>query len=53
MAAGSVLTPRHLAGQGYEVGIPEISDEDWHRRMDKYLLNVIQTTRMVAPIMVD
>lgn len=39
------------AGHGPKGDILEISDEDWHKGMDYYLLNVIRPTRMVAPIM--
>ncbi|OAI86063.1 MULTISPECIES: SDR family oxidoreductase [Pseudomonas] len=39
------------AGHGPRAPILEISDEDWHKGMDTYLLNVIRPTRLVAPIM--
>ena len=39
------------AGHGPRAQILEISDEDWHKGMDTYLLNVIRPTRLVAPIM--
>src|SRR5262245_42169939 len=39
------------AGHGPRAQILEISDEDWHRGMDVYLMNVIRPTRLVAPIM--
>lgn len=39
------------AGHGPRGPILEISDEDWHRGMDTYLLNVIRPTRLVTPIM--
>lgn len=39
------------AGHGPRAPILEISDEDWHRGMDTYLLNVIRPTRLVTPIM--
>ena len=39
------------AGHGSRAPILEISDEDWHKGMDTYLLNVIRPTRLVAPIM--
>ncbi len=29
----------------------EISDEDWHKGMDVYLMNVIRPTRLVTPLM--
>ncbi|QGZ63028.1 SDR family oxidoreductase [Paraburkholderia acidisoli] len=39
------------AGHGPRGPILDITDEDWHRGMDTYLLNVIRPTRLVAPIM--
>lgn len=39
------------AGHGPRAPILEISDEDWHKGMDTYLLNVIRPARLVAPIM--
>lgn len=30
----------------------EITDEQWHKGFDVYLMNVIRPTRMVAPVMV-
>ena len=39
------------AGHGPKGDILEISDEDWHRGMDFYLMNVIRPVRIVAPIM--
>ena len=39
------------AGHGPRAPILEISDEDWHRGLDTYLLNVIRPTRLVTPIM--
>ena len=39
------------AGHGPRAPILEISDEDWHRGMDTYLLNVIRPTRLVVPAM--
>jgi len=39
------------AGHGPRAPILEISDEDWHRGMDTYLLNVIRPTRLVTPLM--
>ena len=40
------------AGHGPKGKILEISDEDWHKGMDVYLMNVIRPTRLVAPVMV-
>ncbi len=39
------------AGHGPKGDIMEISDEDWHQGMEVYLMNVIRTARMVAPVM--
>ncbi|MDF2369065.1 SDR family oxidoreductase [Sneathiella sp.] len=39
------------AGHGPKGDVLEISDDDWHKGMEVYLLNVIRPTRMVAPIM--
>jgi NAD(P)-dependent dehydrogenase (short-subunit alcohol dehydrogenase family) len=40
------------AGHGPKGKILEISDEDWHKGMDVYLMNVIRPTRLVTPVMV-
>ena len=39
------------AGHGPKGDILEIADEDWHRGMDYYLMNVIRPTRLVTPVM--
>ena len=39
------------AGHGPRGPLLEISDDDWHRGMDVYLLNVIRPTRLVVPVM--
>ncbi|MEZ5798218.1 MAG: SDR family oxidoreductase [Paracoccaceae bacterium] len=39
------------AGHGPRAPILEISDEDWHRGMEVYFLNVVRACRLVAPIM--
>jgi len=41
------------AGHGPRAQIIEISDEDWHKGMDVYLMNVIRPVRLVAPIMLQ
>ncbi|MEL7525500.1 MAG: SDR family oxidoreductase [Pseudomonadota bacterium] len=41
------------AGHGPKGDILEISDEDWHKGMDYYLMNVIRPSRLVAPIMAE
>ncbi|PWC34226.1 SDR family oxidoreductase [Azospirillum sp. TSO35-2] len=40
------------AGHGPRAPILDITDEDWHRGIDVYFLNVVRATRLVAPIMV-
>ncbi len=39
------------AGHGPKGDLLSISDEDWHKGMEYYLMNVIRPTRMVTPIM--
>jgi NAD(P)-dependent dehydrogenase (short-subunit alcohol dehydrogenase family) len=39
------------AGHGPRAPILDLSDEDWHRGMEVYLLNVIRPTRLVTPHM--
>jgi NAD(P)-dependent dehydrogenase (short-subunit alcohol dehydrogenase family) len=39
------------AGHGPKGPILEISDEDWHKGMETYLLNVVRATRLVVPHM--
>jgi NAD(P)-dependent dehydrogenase (short-subunit alcohol dehydrogenase family) len=39
------------AGHGPRAPVLELTDEDWHRGLDTYLLNVIRPTRLVAPVM--
>ena len=39
------------AGHGPRAPILEITDEQWHKGLDVYLLNVIRPTRLVAPHM--
>lgn len=39
------------AGHGPKGALLEISDADWQRGMDTYLLNVIRPTRLVVPAM--
>jgi NAD(P)-dependent dehydrogenase (short-subunit alcohol dehydrogenase family) len=40
------------AGHGPRAPILEITDEQWHKGLDVYLMNVIRPTRLVGPIMV-
>ena len=39
------------AGHGPRAPLLEITDEDWHKGMQVYLMPVIRTTRLVAPVM--
>ena len=39
------------AGHGPRGDLLDFSDEDWHRGMDVYLMNVVRAVRLVAPIM--
>ena len=39
------------AGHGPRAPLLELSDEDWHRGMEIYFLNVVRPTRLVTPIM--
>jgi len=39
------------AGHGPKGPVLEISDDDWHRGMEVYLLNAVRPTRLVTPIM--
>jgi NAD(P)-dependent dehydrogenase (short-subunit alcohol dehydrogenase family) len=39
------------AGHGPKGPVLEISDEDWHKGMETYLLNVVRATRLVVPHM--
>jgi NAD(P)-dependent dehydrogenase (short-subunit alcohol dehydrogenase family) len=41
------------AGHGPRDQILKITDEQWHKGLETYLLNVIRPTRLVAPIMVQ
>lgn len=41
------------AGHAPKGELLAISDDDWHKAMDFYLMNVIRPTRLVAPIMVE
>jgi NAD(P)-dependent dehydrogenase (short-subunit alcohol dehydrogenase family) len=41
------------AGHGPRAPILDITDEDWHRGMDVYLLSAVRPSRLVAPLMVQ
>lgn len=40
------------AGHGPKGKLLEISDEDWHKGLDVYFMNVVRAVRLVAPVMV-
>lgn len=40
------------AGHGPRGPILDITDEEWHRGIEVYFLNVVRATRLVAPVMV-
>lgn len=39
------------AGHGPRAPLLDLSDDDWHKGMDVYFLNVVRPTRLVTPIM--
>jgi NAD(P)-dependent dehydrogenase (short-subunit alcohol dehydrogenase family) len=39
------------AGHGPRAGVLELTDADWHKGLDVYLMNVIRPTRLVTPVM--
>ena len=39
------------AGHGPRAPLLDLSDEDWHRGMEVYFLNVVRPTRLVTPMM--
>lgn len=39
------------AGHGPKGPLLDLSDEDWHRGMEVYFLNVVRPTRLVTPVM--
>ncbi len=39
------------AGHGPRAPVLDLSDDDWHRGLDVYFLNVVRPTRLVTPIM--
>src|SRR3546814_3516624 len=39
------------AGHGPRASILELTDADWHKGLDVYLMNAIRPTRLVTPIM--
>ncbi|MFC4275223.1 SDR family oxidoreductase [Achromobacter aloeverae] len=52
MAAwGRVDVLVNSAGHGPKGPVLDLSDEDWHKGLDTYFLNVVRPTRLVTPIM--
>jgi NAD(P)-dependent dehydrogenase (short-subunit alcohol dehydrogenase family) len=41
------------AGHGPRKPLLELTDEDWHKGIEIYFLNVVRATRLIAPIMVQ
>ena len=41
------------AGHGPRGPILDLTDDDWHRGLDVYMLSAVRPTRLVAPIMVN
>ncbi len=39
------------AGHGPKGPVLELTDDDWHRGMEVYFLNVVRSTRLVTPVM--
>lgn len=39
------------AGHGPRAPILSLTDEDWHKGLDTYLMNVVRTARLVTPVM--
>jgi NAD(P)-dependent dehydrogenase (short-subunit alcohol dehydrogenase family) len=48
---GRIDTLVNSAGHGPRAPLLDLSDEDWHRGMEVYFLNVVRATRLVAPVM--
>ena len=51
-AYGRIDVLVNSAGHGPRAPILEITDEDWHKGMEVYLMPIIRTARVVAPLMV-
>jgi NAD(P)-dependent dehydrogenase (short-subunit alcohol dehydrogenase family) len=53
MAAwGRVDVLVNSAGHGPRDDVLKITDEQWHKGLDIYLMNVIRPTRLIAPVMI-
>ncbi len=51
-AWGRVDALINSAGHGPRAPVLELPDEDWHKGMEVYFLNVVRPTRLVTPLMV-
>jgi NAD(P)-dependent dehydrogenase (short-subunit alcohol dehydrogenase family) len=49
---GRIDAVLNSAGHGPRGALLDLSDEDWHRGMEFYLLNVVRMARLVTPAMV-
>lgn len=49
---GRIDTLVNSAGHGPREPLLELTDEDWHRGMEVYFLNVVRAARLVTPVMV-
>ena len=50
-AWGRVDVLVNSAGHGPRAPLLDLTDEDWHRGMEVYFLNVVRPTRLVTPVM--
>ncbi len=48
---GRIDTVVSSAGHGPKGAVLDITDEDWHRGMDFYLMNVVRIARLATPVM--
>ena len=48
---GRIDSVINCAGHGPKGDIMDIDDDDWHKGLDYYMLNVVRSTRLVLPIM--
>ncbi|RVJ75954.1 SDR family oxidoreductase [Sinorhizobium medicae] len=52
-AWGRVDALINSAGHGPRAPVLELTDEEWHKGMEVYFLNVVRPTRLVTPIMME
>lgn len=48
---GRIDAAVNSAGHGPKGQVLDLSDDDWHRGLEVYLMNVIRMTRLVVPVM--